>query len=301
MSPLRHDRRSSSVTHSHLRIRGLTLAAPGSSACADAIGWSALATEDGRRIHRVAVADGASLAYDARRWANTLVQCFVDTGSRRATTDPASDWLTEARRRWAGDEPAPEAGWFVRSAWERGSASTLCAIAIEPRAGSHQFTIEAVGDTCAFHIRAGRLAMSVPHHTVDDFGNTPPLVHSHPGAPHNPVVHRGRLCEGDLLLIATDGLSRFLLGAERLGHHVWRDLDRASDSQLEALAEVARDAGDDDIGFVWIRALHTDQLIGADRTARQRPSDDNRPSRTPRARAVRLRSRPGVPDTGGTR
>jgi hypothetical protein len=162
----------------------------------------------------------------------------------------------------------PDAPWFVRAAWERGSASTLCGIRIEQPAGmSHPFTVEAVGDTCVFHIRRGLLVRAIPALTVDDFGTTPSLLRSVPGPAPARVVHRGRLCHGDQLIVATDGLSHFLLDAVRAGHPVWRDLDRASDDELAGLAHVARVAVDDDIALVWIRSGHDDECPPTDERA----------------------------------
>jgi hypothetical protein len=74
----------------------------------------------------------------------------------------------------------------------------------------------AVGDSCLFCIRAGRLLRSFPLTQSTEFGNQPSLVGSRgrelPGIDRNCEQKGGSWRQGDRFLLATDAIAQWFLG-----------------------------------------------------------------------------------------
>ena len=72
----------------------------------------------------------------------------------------------------------------------------------------------AVGDSCLLVLRGGRFEVTFPLSSVEEFGNTPPLVPSSPARKcPAPEWLAGRAEPGDLFLLVTDAVARSILGS----------------------------------------------------------------------------------------
>jgi len=167
------------------------------------------------RYLRVAIADGATESSYSREWAEELVR-----GYGRGRLPPArfDSGLGRLQNRWqarVGNRPLP---WYAQEKLRQGAFSTLVGLTIagDPSrgAGGH-WAAMAAGDSCLFHLRAGRIERSFPMVNADDFSNHPALLPSrregHGTASALTVCAHGMWQPGDIFLLATDALAHWVL------------------------------------------------------------------------------------------
>jgi hypothetical protein len=178
------------------------------------------------RAGRFAVADGASESAFAAEWARLLAEGFV------RNPGPWSGWLPAARRRWAVDVGGRPLAWYEEAKFEEGAFATLVGVRVggPGRKGGRPWRAWAVGDSCLFHVRRGRLLLAFPVRRSAEFGNRPGLVRSRPPGPGaarpTRVCARGAWRPGDRLLLATDALAEWLLRRVEAGGRPWEEVAR---------------------------------------------------------------------------
>jgi hypothetical protein len=209
------------------------------------------------RRGRFAVADGASESAFAGQWARLLANGFVQAA------DPPGDWagwLPSQRQRWQAEVGGGELPWYAEEKVRQGAFATFLGLVVEG-AG---WRAVAVGDSCLFHVRAGRLTKAFPVEHSGDFGNSPWLIGSH----HSPgealakgvVVCEGRWRAGDRLWLMTDALAQWFLQQHEAGNRPWETLDAvltaaAPDEAFAAWAEGLRQTQalrNDDVTWVAV-------------------------------------------------
>ncbi len=179
---------------------------------------------------RFAVADGASESSFVATWAKLLVEGFV-SAEGKAWRDLA--WLAPARQRWAAevdDRPLP---WYAEEKREQGAYATLLGIAFHETRTKAEMPVWyalAIGDSCLFRLRAGKLRYSFPMTRADDFGNLPGLLGSRgrPADTPQPAVKRarGQCRPGDRLLLTTDALAEWMLRRNEQEQRPADDIER---------------------------------------------------------------------------
>ena len=160
---------------------------------------------------RARFAVGASEASFAANWARLLAQGFIDA------PDPGTDldWLAPARLRWSAEVDGLPVPWYAEAKREMGAYATLLGVAFSVPTPDRQraWRAVAVGDSCLFHTREGRLLASFPLSRSDDFGNAPQLIGSRP-SPNGTGGSQdagGSWCPGDRFLLMTDALAQWFL------------------------------------------------------------------------------------------
>jgi hypothetical protein len=166
---------------------------------------------------RFAVADGASEASFAGDWARLLAEGFV---AAEGKPWQGLDWLRPLRQRWAAAVDGRALPWYAETKREAGAYATLLGLALQPSAGKNPGTWQAlaVGDSCLFHTRGGRVLAAFPLERSTAFGSQPPLLGSRPGAqePQSEQA-RGRYRRGDRFLLMTDALAQWFLAEDEQG------------------------------------------------------------------------------------
>jgi hypothetical protein len=178
---------------------------------------------------RFAVADGTSEASFAAQWARALAEGFV-----AAAGEPweGFEWLEPLRRRWADEVDRLELPWYAEAKREEGAFATLLGLVLRPpRDGKPgAWRALAVGDSCLFRTRAGRLLRSFPLEHSSEFGNQPRLLGSRFSRPDLFDIDRdqarGRWRPGDRFLLMTDALAQWFLHRTEEGNHPLADIDR---------------------------------------------------------------------------
>ena len=167
-----------------------------------------------------AVADGASESAFAREWARLLVR-----GYYRQQTSLGS--LQRCWLRMVTDRPAP---WYLEAKIRRGAHATLVGLSIrdaepsESCGGSWQ--VEAVGDSCLFHVRDDELLTVTPMSRSDEFDNHPHLISTNASTAFGLDESRLTVVSGewqpsDAFFLLTDALAQWTLGEHEAGRPPW--------------------------------------------------------------------------------
>lgn len=165
---------------------------------------------------RVAVADGATEAYDAGRWAELLVASFVLDGPPTLGAPHLGPWFGAVQDRWAAGAPREFATVFEERKFAQGSFATFlgCELTgLDTTAPAWEAV--ALGDAVLFQVRDGRRITHFPALRAEDFGTTPDGAHTRPAALDHMLGHlesgHGDLAAGDHLFLATDAVAQWIL------------------------------------------------------------------------------------------
>lgn len=178
-------------------------------------------------LGRFAIADGASESMFAGEWASELCESFVADATDDGKMGP---WLEAARVRWQariGEQPEV---WHVAEKLRDGSFATFLGVTVELGETSGRWRAIAVGDSCVFLVRGGRLACAFPVDRAASFGTRPQLIGSHGEGRIRVAAAHGDLADGDVLLLMTDALAEWFLTGHEGGGTPWRELCALSES-----------------------------------------------------------------------
>lgn len=161
---------------------------------------------------RFAVADGASDAARAEVWAELLVRAYA-TGLWDPADPVRRTALTDLRMQWRDEVWTDRLPWYAAEKLGRGSAATFVGLTLEPATCRYQAV--AVGDSCVLHLRGDELLISGPVTSWQDFGRYPDAIRTRPDddGEFDATLWQteGRFEDGDIFVLASDALSKFLL------------------------------------------------------------------------------------------
>jgi hypothetical protein len=194
-------------------------------------GHSALEYEDAAAgdvpRRRFAIADGASESSFAAVWARLLVEDFVH--SELAHPVRWEDWLPSLQQRWAAEVGARELPWYAEVKVQQGAFATFLGVGLCEVENQLRWHGVAVGDSCLFHVREGRLLQVFPALRADDFDNSPWLIGSRSTSTGMlmPGEKRGQGdCQaGDRLWLMTDALAQWFLRQVEANGRPWEELE----------------------------------------------------------------------------
>lgn len=231
--------------------------------------------EDAFAVHAArgwfAIADGASEAIFAGRWARILVQAAICSPPRSAAM--LKKWMKPLQRRWHEQIDWEALPWFSLEKARQGAFSTLLILTFHKarvdRASRAfgRWQALAVGDSCLFHLRKGALLLAFPLSQAEEFGLYPALLSSHP-LRNNKVWEKVHVIGGDyrsndLFIMATDAFAQWFLTEIEHGARPWeklRDLASRTDSRGEFQEWIStlrqnQAIRDDDVTVVVIRVM----------------------------------------------
>ena len=225
--------------------------------------------EDAFRVDaaRIAVSDGASESAFAREWATALVKAFVDQPPETCglTEESLNEWLAPAQEQWRGCVPWDRIPWHGEAKARAGAFATLLGLTVEAAPDDPErlsWRALAVGDSCLFVVRGGRLSLSFPLDDAAQFDNNPALICSNPdnaGDLWEGVRKHGGECEaGDLFILATDALACWFLAQNAAGEKPWETLLALGPAEWDAWVEEQRREGlmrNDDTTLVVIEVV----------------------------------------------
>lgn len=170
---------------------------------------------------RYALADGATEGSYSRTWAIQLVERYEEEPLLAKGVQELQAWLPRFQdpsvpQSQDAEETGPRP-WYLERSRERGSYATLLGVSFTVTdSGAELLPWEAiaVGDSCLFHIRSGRLVGSFPLGNDHDFRDAPTLLSTVPSANAGIADSlrgtRGQLGSGEQLLLATDALAAWI-------------------------------------------------------------------------------------------
>ena len=214
--------------------------------------------KDGRTA-RMAVSDGASESAFARDWANSLTAAFVTRPLNldALTEDALREWLAPAQKEWHSRVPWSEIPWHGEAKARAGAFATLLGVTVAAPSEDPArlcWNAMAVGDSCLFIVRDDQLHASFPLEDPSLFDNNPSLICSNPAGTDGlwqRAEHAGGECEaGDLFLLASDALARWLLVENAAGRKPWETLMSLDEDSWPGWVQEQRDGslmGNDDM------------------------------------------------------
>lgn len=176
-----------------------------------------------------AVADGAAESADAARWARLLVEEFVREPAMKPRTWAAR--LAGIQQRWTQEAGNAGQSWYAEAKRQQGAFATFLGLIFEETRwlGRKRWHALAVGDSCLFQVRHGRLLRALPIVRADDFGSTPWLLGSSVPADkslaHQGVAHSGNWSTDDHFWLMTDALAQWFLREAEAGSQPWETLE----------------------------------------------------------------------------
>jgi hypothetical protein len=193
-------------------IRHFILPKEGSAAeeCEDAVAFDAGSL-------RFAVADGATEAFDARRWAARLAAEWVGAVRAPLTAEEFGPWLKEQGEWLHASWEGRKLSWYAEEKRRAGSYAAFVGLRLETGGCRMNWRALALGDSCLVQRRGGEMFATFPLSRSEEFGTTPPLVPSsealREAALARLVEREGRAEPGDTFLLMTDALSAWYFDA----------------------------------------------------------------------------------------
>ena len=187
---------------------------------------------------RFAVADGASETSFARAWAELLVEGFVQEPPSAGGL-PA--WVTPLQQAWVNASQGKATAWYAEEKARDGAFSSLLGLTIE----GDRWRALAIGDSCLFVVRAGRMARAFPLARAEQFNNRPLLLSSVARANghvwQDVVADEGDLQGADRILLMTDALAQWFLVEAEMGRRPWAALAQiTTQEQFRAFVDCLR-------------------------------------------------------------
>ncbi len=214
------------------------------------------AKEQNESIGRYAVADGATLSFFPRQWADLLVKrfCYQEEFPLSLEEDNWEVWIEPIQQEWleSVSETVQETKDYMlvdRLSKRESALSTFIGIEFDIDKGEWKALI--LGDSCLFH-QSGSEFKSYLLEKITDFQYRPKSFASFQndnpvGGP--PEVKSDKALPGDLFILATDALAKWIVQHRENGEDkLQKALDRLkqieTDEQFEEFVDLTRDQED---------------------------------------------------------
>ena len=253
-----------------LGVHSMILSKAGSerSECEDSIGIRC-------SVQRFCVADGATEAFDSRRWARLLTKHWVLSNRSLMTREQLGPWLGDLGERFRKRWEKRKLPWYAEEKARSGAFTTFLGLTLFQSKDDWTWQALAIGDSCLIH-RSRERVQSFPISDPAQFGYHPFLFPSDASrldaAIDHVVIRDGRARNGDVFLLLTDAIAAWYLNALNSSPELAAAFDSylATDDneELQALVSCCRRNG----------SLRNDD-VAAIRVAVNRPSispEDNR-------------------------
>ena len=241
-----------------LQVRTLILPKAGlkRSECEDSIGTRS-------SVQRFCVADGATEAFDSRRWARLLTKHWVLSNRSLLTREELRPWLSALGERFRAHWAKKTLPWYAAEKARAGAFAAFLGLGFFASGDSISWQAIAIGDSCLIHTRAERMRSSFPISDPSHFGCHPILVPSNDArldaVIDQVVIRDGRARVGDVFLILTDAIAAWYLQALNTSPHLAHEFDAhlaaGNDHNLETLIRRCRNSGslrNDDVAVIRI-------------------------------------------------
>jgi hypothetical protein len=145
---------------------------------------------------------------------------------------------------WAGANQPKATAWYAEEKARDGAFSSLLGLIID----RGRWRALAIGDSCLFLVRSGKVERAFPLVRAAEFSNRPVLLSSVARA-NQRVWDEVRVDEGELqgkdqLLLMTDALAQWFLVEAEMGRRPWAALARAvTQESFAAFVDMLRASG----------------------------------------------------------
>jgi hypothetical protein len=207
---------------------------------------------------RFAVADGATEAFDARKWAERLAQNWVQREST-LTVEEFRRWVTVEGRELQESWNGLNLSWYSEEKARAGSFAAFVGVEVDFEADLPSWKAIALGDACLLHCRGGSLIKGLPLSRSESFNTAPILVASdstlHESSMPSVVIDSGSCECGDVLWLMSDAAAAWYLKYLENGNGAVNLFDTKCDEELSRFFDEERLAGrirNDDLAIIRI-------------------------------------------------
>ena len=204
------------------------------------------------KLLRFAIADGATETSFARSWAQILTRAYCRD---QLSEKKIRKYLPQFEQEWRESIGKQALPWYAEQKLSHGAFATFLGFTVLD--DSWQST--AIGDSCLFQLRAGRLVTAFPITSSADFNNRPGLLSSNSRNWNDEIglisQARGTWQPNDVFYLMTDAIACWFL---RAIEHEEPALDPVRDGEpFDHWIESLRDSGmrNDDVTILRIAVL----------------------------------------------
>jgi hypothetical protein len=207
---------------------------------------------------RFAVADGATEAFHAQKWAKNLAEHWVSNEST-LTLEEFRKWVADEGRELHDSWNGLTMSWYSEEKARAGSFAAFVGVELDLNTDTPSWQAIALGDACLLHCRGDALLKSLPLSRSESFNSAPVLVASncalHETTMQSVVIDSGSCENGDVLLLMSDAAAAWCLQRFEHGDFDANFLTARADEELNRFFDDERQAGrirNDDLAILRI-------------------------------------------------
>ena len=194
-----------------------------------------------------AVADGATRSFFPRRWAKLLVNHFCEPSNPVLSEENWREWLVPIQEEWYRQiEERVKARnlFYLTNSLNAREPAVSTFIGLKINKAEQQWQAVIIGDSCLFH-KSNSEFKSYLVEKSEGFTSRPEAFASFPERNnHAPTFIRGEIQSGDIFILATDALAKWIVQHEET-HQLGVALDQLkeikTDDQFYSFVDLARD------------------------------------------------------------
>ena len=163
---------------------------------------------------RYAVADGATLSFFPKQWAELLVERFCEMPNLSLNAENWKQWLVPIQEKWykqVEERVKVRGQFYLTNSFNTREPAVSTLVGLEVEKTKQKWRAVVVGDSCLFHKNSSGFRSYLIEQS-EDFTSRPEAFASFPEANHyDPEFIRGEIQSGDTFILATDALAKWIL------------------------------------------------------------------------------------------
>ena len=167
-----------------------------------------------------AVADGATLSFFPKEWADLLVNHFCETPNLFLRRENWKDWLVPIQEEWykrVEERVKSRNQFYLTNSFNAREPAVSTFIGFEVSKTKMKWQAVIIGDSCLFH-KSNSGFTSYLIEKSEDFTSRPEVFTSFAEKNHyEPTFIGGEIQPGDMFILATDALARWILEHKETG------------------------------------------------------------------------------------
>ena len=163
---------------------------------------------------RYAVADGATLSFFPKQWAELLVERFCEMPNLSLNAENWKQWLVPIQEKWykqVEERVKVRGQFYLTNSFNTREPAVSTLVGLEVEKTKQKWRAVVVGDSCLFHKNSSGFRSYLIEQS-EDFTSRPEAFASFPETNHyDPEFIRGEIQSGDTFILATDALAKWIL------------------------------------------------------------------------------------------
>lgn len=161
-----------------------------------------------------AIADGATLSFFPKRWADLLVKHFCERPNQPLTQENWKEWLEPIQKEWykqVEKRVKMRNVFYLTNSFNDKDPAVSTFIGLQIDKDNKKWKAIIIGDSCLFH-KSSSGFKSYLIEKSEAFTNHPAAFASYPDkSRYVPTFVEGKIQSGDLLILATDALAKWIV------------------------------------------------------------------------------------------